>query len=286
VKPSYWLASFPKSGNTWFRMIAANLAGAAATIDINSVHEGIASDRAAFDAATWIDSSLLLPDEIEYMRPAFHRYRAGRSDEPGRGGSSALPFHLIKTHDAYTLTRDGSPLLGGGPAAAGAILLVRDPRDVVPSLAHHLGVPINMAIWILESADYRMGVYPRDRGSQFEQRLLGWSGFNRSWLDQTDIPVHIVRYEDLHADGFGTLGAALEFLRWPRDTKTIERALRYASFGELSTQERTYGFSEAVRGGRPFFRKGLTQGWRDELSPAQAAHIEHVHAELMSGLGY
>ncbi len=56
-----WLASYPKSGNTWMRMLIANLWSKDAPADINDLPErgGIASARATFDYLTLVDSGLL-----------------------------------------------------------------------------------------------------------------------------------------------------------------------------------------------------------------------------------
>ncbi|MGC1778963.1 MAG: hypothetical protein WBB34_13525 [Xanthobacteraceae bacterium] len=56
-----WLASYPKSGNTWFRMLVANLSATDKPVDINDLPErgGIASARGPFDHLTLIDSGLL-----------------------------------------------------------------------------------------------------------------------------------------------------------------------------------------------------------------------------------
>ena len=59
----YWLASYPKSGNTWLRMLIANLLATDGPVDINHWPErgGIASARAPFDHLTLIDSGLSDP---------------------------------------------------------------------------------------------------------------------------------------------------------------------------------------------------------------------------------
>jgi aryl sulfotransferase len=67
-----WLASYPKSGNTWFRMLAANLSAQnGKPVDINNLPErgGIASARGPFDYLSPLDSSLLTHDEIDCLRP-------------------------------------------------------------------------------------------------------------------------------------------------------------------------------------------------------------------------
>ena len=76
-----WLASYPKSGNTWFRMLVANLAVKdGKPVDINDLPErgGIASARGPFDHLTLIDSGLLTHDEIDCLRPRVYEGLASR----------------------------------------------------------------------------------------------------------------------------------------------------------------------------------------------------------------
>src|SRR5581483_9345956 len=66
-----WLASYPKSGNTWLRMLIANLSANEAPMNINDLPQrgGIASARAPFDYLTLIDSGLLTHDEVDVRLP-------------------------------------------------------------------------------------------------------------------------------------------------------------------------------------------------------------------------
>ena len=92
-----WLASFPKSGNTWFRIFLANLAaGENGPADINDLDErgGIASSRHEFEAATLLDFGLISHDDVD-------RAAAARLPADRRGGDSAQRW--IKVHDAYTV---------------------------------------------------------------------------------------------------------------------------------------------------------------------------------------
>ena len=65
-----WLASYPKSGNTWFRMLVANLRQPA-PVDINDLPEtgGIASARVWFDHTMLFESGLLTHEETDALRP-------------------------------------------------------------------------------------------------------------------------------------------------------------------------------------------------------------------------
>ena len=109
-----------------------------------------------------------------------------------------------------------------------------------------------------------------------------------SWLEQTDIPVLLVRYEDMQADAAAVLRRVLDFAGRPATEDEIRRAVAYASFDELRRQEDDRGFREAPRpwSGGTFFRRGEAGAWRDELTAEQVARIEAAHAGMMRRLGY
>lgn len=290
MKRRLWLASYPKSGNTWFRMLVANL-HSEHPVDINRLPPmpGIASLREPFDTLTLIASGLLTHEECDLLRPAAYRAMARFEEiDPVGLEDGIADVVLAKTHDAWTLTAGGEPLLGGAAAAAGAILIVRDPRDIVASLASHNGESLGRTIDFM--GDRRASFCGRhDRQDpQLRQQLLGWSDFNASWLDQRDIPVHLVRYEEMQADAAGTLARALAFAGVAISMEAATRAARFARFDSLKAQELKSGFAEAPRphAGGHFFRSGIAGGWRDELAPGQAACLEAGHAAMMARLGY
>jgi len=287
-----WLASYPKSGNTWFRMLVANLSATdGKPVDINDLPErgGIASARGPFDHFTLIDSGLLTHDEIDCLRPrVYEELASGADDDEYDAPQDTPPVRFVKVHDAYTPTPKGEPLLAGARGADGAIVIVRDPRDVVPSLANHNRVDMDGAIAFMNDQQAGLCVKANRLHNQLRQQLPGWSGHIASWLDQIDIPMHLIRYEDMQADTIGTFRAALEFAGRPASDEDMRRAAVFADFAELQRQERETGFREAPRP-RPdgnFFRRGKAGGWRDELTAEQVARIEAAHAPMMRRLGY
>ena len=285
-----WLASYPKSGNTWFRMLVANLSAKDKAADINDLpaRGGIASARGPFDYLTLIESALLSHDEIDCLRPrVYEELASGAQDDEYDKPEEIPPVRFVKVHDAYTLTPKGEPLLAGARGADGAIVIVRDPRDVAPSLANHNRVDIDAAIKQLNSPETAYCAKPARLDTQLRQKVASWSGHIASWLDQTDIPVHLVRYEDLQADTAAVFRAALAFAGRSATDEEILRAVAYADFAQLRRQEEEKGFSETPR--RPgglFFRRGEVGAWRDELTPEQVARIEAGHAPMMRRLGY
>jgi len=249
-----WLASYPKSGNTWLRMLIANLSAKDdAPVDINDLPErgGIASARGPFDYLTLIDSSLLTHDEIDALRPrVYEQLASGAQDDEYDKPENVPPARFVKVHDAYSLTPKGEPLLAGARGAEAAIVIVRDPRDVAPSLANHSAISIDEAIAFMSYNESGFCGKTHRQHSQLRQKLAGWSGHIASWLDQADIPVHLMRYEDLQADTFGALRRALDFVGRPASEDDMRRAVAFADFAQLRQQEPTKAFARRRGRGR------------------------------------
>ncbi len=272
-----WLASFPKSGNTWFRIFLANLAaGENGPADINDLDErgGIASSRHEFEAATQLDSGFVGHDDIdELRRDVYHRIAAEVDHQ-----------RWIKTHDAYVMTPSGRPMFG--VAGTRAVYLVRDPRDVAVSFAHHSSTTVDRAIELLNREDGALCASRTALAPQLRQKLLGWSGHAASWLDQSDLPAILLRYEDMRAAPEARFAAALAFAGRDATPDEIARAVRHADFSELRRQESEKGFAERMSRTAPFFRSGQVGGWRAALTAEQVARIEEAHAPMMRRLGY
>jgi hypothetical protein len=286
VTRTIWLASYPKSGNTWFRMLVANLSATDKPVDINnSERGGIASARGPYDYLLLIDSGLLTFDETDSLRPRLYEALASgaEADEYDRP-QEFPPVRFTKVHDAYLLTPKGEPLLAG---ADGTIVMVRDPRDVASSLANHHRCSVDEAITFMNDSAAAYCVKTNRQHHQFRQKLSGWSAHVASWLDQTDIPIYLIRYEDMQADTIGTFRRALDFAGRPATAEELARAVAFANFSELRQQEQDNGFSETPsRPGGLFFRRGEVGAWRDELTAEQVARIEAAHAPMMRRLGY
>lgn len=273
-----WLASYPKSGNTWLRLLLSNLlCGRAGPESINDL--GLAThslvSRPAIEEVTLVDSFLLTREECDRIRPAL-------MDEAWREAADHDVF--IKLHDAYCYLADGRPVLGR-PARA-ALYILRDPRDVAVSLAFHTGKPIATVVDQILSVNTRMGgIQPRHE--QLSQPLLDWSGHVRSWIGQRDVPVHALRYEDLRADTTGFFSQAAAFLGLEATRDDIARAVAQSDFSSLQRQETEKGFRERrPESIAPFFRAGRVGAWRDVLLPDQAAAIEAAHGAVMAEFGY
>ncbi len=278
MKRIHWLASYPKSGNTWMRVFFANLQwDAAVPARINRLPNLIASDRHAFDEAVGYEAGDLTHDEVDCLRPEVYLDYARR----------AKNSYFCKVHDAYTFLPDGRPLFPP-EATAGAIYLVRNPLDVCVSYAHHSGESnYDVSIGWMENPGFALAA-ETDRldPGQLRQRLLTWSDHVRSWADAPTLRVLIIRYEDMKLRPVETFAAAAAFAGMTEDRAKIERALAFSSLEELQRQERAEGFRGALAPDRPFFRKGEVGSWREVLTDAQVARIIRGHREVMLRFGY
>ncbi len=157
---------------------------------------------------------------------------ASAGSRPAGQGARRLPADAAGRADA------------GRAAGRRAILIVRDPRDVAPSLANHRRSTIDEAIEFLIDPAACFAAGARGQSLQFRQKLLDWSGHAASWLDQRELPVHLVRYEDLWAAPVATFRAALDFLGAGFSRAEVERAVDFARFERLQAQEQANGFIE------------------------------------------
>lgn len=273
------LASYPKSGNTWFRVLRSNLiSGRQTAVDVNALIDSAwtITNRETLDSWTLIESGMLTPAETDALRRSVCEAIAAQS----------APHQLwVKVHEKWRCTADSEPLFGRKTVSA-AIYLVRDPRDVAVSLAHHEGVRTDEAIEHLNSREYALCDATCRQLPQLRQELGDWSAHVTSWVDQKAVPVHVIRYEDLKINTVARFACALEFLGESFSMKEIERAVRLSDFAELQKQEQARGFREKHARSERFFRRGEVGAWRDELTPAQADRIVEAHAPVMRRLGY
>ena len=277
MKPIVWLASYPKSGNTWFRTFLMNLLrDSEDPVDINELRTGsIASARNPFDIHTGLEASDLTQDEIDLLRPGVYRRMADKAERTGHH----------KVHDAYTVNGNGEPLFPTD-ATLGAVYLVRNPLNVAPSYAHHSARDVEWAVEALGDRSHTMSDGPKQLHNQFRQILLGWSGHVTSWLDDPPFPVEVVRYEDMHVDAEATFTRAARACDLDHTAEEIRDAIAKSSFDVVKAQEEEKGFGEKMPKSESFFRKGKIGSWRESLTDDQAARVIADHHEVMVRLGY
>lgn len=273
-----WIASYPKSGNTWLRLMLWSLMQGGAKVDINRASSdiGIAS-HTELDELLVVDASELFADEQMAVLPALY---AAIASDTGHG------LVLRKLHDRYWHTPAGAAVFPAAISRA-AVYIVRDPRDVAVSYAHHRGCPVDSIITMMADPAATLSVSSTRQRRQLAQPLGHWSGHVLSWLEQTDIAVLLLRYEDLLAEPAAGLRVVAKHFGLVVDETILAQAVAAASFDQLRDQEQQHGFRERpVGASAPFFRQGQAGGWRQSLTPDQAARIMADHHTVMQRLGY
>jgi hypothetical protein len=272
-----WLASYPKSGNTWVRaFLTAYQHGPGVELDINRLDLGQhAASRVLFDRIIGFPASDLIPAEIDRLRPEVYRALSQEVSEP----------LFLKVHDRWRRSDQGSAVF---PAEVSrlAVYIVRNPLAVAPSLANHLGGTVDAAIERMASDAHGLANARDQMHPQLPQPMGAWSSHVASWLEQTEIPVHLLRYEDLCADPSGQFRRLLHAVALEIDPERLAWALEQTRFERLQAAEVASGFRERRIVSPRFFRQGRPDAWRNELTHSQVERILSQHAAWMQRLGY
>ncbi len=271
----FWLASYPKSGNTWFRLFLNNLLNEKDDpVDINELHLGsIASARQWIDNILGLDTADLTHDEIDQLRPYVYQWCSAHAHQ--------TEYH--KVHDAFSSNLAGSPII---PALAGVLYIIRNPLDVCISYANHNNSSIDKAISNLGNNNATLSAYKQGLSSQLKQRLFSWSGHVKSWLEVPGLNLEVIRYEDMHSKPLETFTRAARFLKLNHQEDLIAKAIDNASFKSIKQQEDNARFREAPSNTESFFRKGITGDWQSQLSAEQIRKIIENHEIVMRKFGY
>ena len=274
----FWVASYPKSGNTWMRAVLANLLLAKdRPLSLNEIGEACASEANVH----WYLPLLKDTDEsLDDLPPERLMELRQRAQQRIVGVNKNDVF--VKTH-SFNGRYLGYPLIRPD-FTMGAVYILRDPRDVVVSAADHWGISLDEMIDCLGAPETETAPMP---GRQVFEKLSAWSWHVQSWTaPKMPWPTLVFRYEDLLADPVRHFGQLAKSLGLSKDPARIRQVVEWTSFKKLQSMESQEGFIERSDFSERFFRVGKSGQWRQHLSPGQIARIEHDHGEQMRRFGY
>jgi hypothetical protein len=273
-----WIASYPKSGNTWARAFLHNLVKTAnGESDEQDINEMARFSTWDLDKKRYAHFLGFEPDnaihrsEIAATRHAVHQEVAD--------GTEGLIF--VKTHHALVMDRGHATV--NFAATSGAVYIVRNPLDVAISYARHAGGPIDDVIEHMSMKDAET-----DGSDTAVYEVHGsWSQHVWSWTRNTNRALHVMRYEDMLAEPEKAFAALARHLLIDFTPQQLQTAIEHSSFARLQAQEKKSGFRE-----RPptadgnFFREGRAGQWRDVLTSTQINRVVRDHGEQMRRFGY
>lgn len=282
-----FVASYPKSGNTWIRLVAAayNLSDA-------ELLEFMQSHSESAD----IPAALRYTDVERYQYQAVSPFPLAEIDFSTEVRLRPAALLVLKREASLTATDPPVPIkshhiraeingidLWNSVWTDQVVNPVRDPREICCSFAAHRGMDYEETAELMARPKARMG----EEEERVQSLISTWSTHVQSWLSAEDLPVYTVRYEDIAADPVGEFSDILDFLDAPDlTTERVENAVEQTRFDRMQALEAEHGFPESTADQEQFFRSGTTDGWKDELPTEVARKIEDDHGETMERLGY
>jgi len=270
-----WVASFPKSGNTWTRAFLANYLinrPPGVTLPLGELQKMTLGDSGYKPISRHSTRPLeeLAPKELYEARLRFLQEVA-----------SAPTPTFVKSHMPIA-DMFGVPMIPTELTRC-AIYIVRNPLDVVISYSHHMNVDLERAAKGLANPNNTLGM---KSNLQIRQFLGNWSMHVRSWQAAKDFPVVYMRYEEMLDDPVRSFGRMLEGVGAPVDQARLRDAVEVTNIRQLQKREEIDGFNERQGRETPFFRQGTKGQWREILPPHLIDKIKNDHGEVMRELGY
>ncbi len=256
-----WLASYPKSGNTWVRFILS--------------HALFGPPEKSIDVSRRVpDLHRRLPDD-----------RLARPDD-------GAPL-LVKTH--FELTPSHPELA----RTDRALHIIRDPRDVLLSALNYRRLNGVTEAQLSDRAYAEMFINTGGDPTWKQQKMGTWASHAESWTSAGRFPVKTIRYEDLRADTHGVMRAAVEFLGLEIDDAALDRAIAASTFDSLRAieirekadpkrkQGLFLGDTRTSKQGVFFMNKGRTgQSLDRAIGPGLDAMLGARLGEACARLGY
>lgn len=278
-----WIASYPKSGNTWLRSLISSY---------------FFTQDGVFD-----QNKLKFIDQFPIQKYlnlfSYEKKIPGETAkywiEAQRKINSEKKIKFFKTHNFlgsfnnYEFTNKENTL--------GAIYIVRDPRNVITSLKNHYDINYDDALDFIKSE--RKFIYDFNKENDYSdfQLISSWENNYQSWKNNKVFPIKFIRYEDLEKETFKVFKNIIEFISSiTGDKKLFERkkainAINSTSFETLKNLEKNKGFVEQVlsindKKKIPFFYLGPKNNWKKILKKDIQHNIEKNFNQSLKDLNY
>ena len=281
----FWIASYPKSGNTWLRTLISSYYYTKDGIFDQSILKNIGQFP---EKRHFVDFNYDLRNVTDTTRFWIKSQEKINIDKKIRFFKTHNTFGKINGCD-FT-NKDNS---------AGCIYIVRDPRNVITSLENHYEMDQKTSLkWMTNSNNYIYDVMnvQKDGYSDF-QFISSWSMNYKSWEVQKKIPIKIIKYENLLKETYVVFKDIVEFINKTLNIKEeinkdkLKNSVNSTFFDKLKSEEKKNGFVEAVPSKKnkkkiPFFNLGPDNNWKKILDKDQQSKLTKIFKEDLIKLGY
>jgi hypothetical protein len=270
-----WIASYPKSGNTWVRAFIENyLQNLNQPVDINQLFKLSTAESLAARYQPFVEKGRLTTElsteEICAIRPLVHTHMA-------RQAQGTL---FVKSHN-FLGEYKGFPLHNSS-VTSGAVYIVRNPLDVAVSMANYFAYSIDEAI---DHMAEEMSGTPNET-KNVPQIVSSWSSHVQSWTEKVESQILVLKYESMLSNPLKEFKKVVSLLGQRKDLKRLQKAVRFSSFEQLKAQESKRGFVERHENAQSFFRRGRQNEWSEKLTKTQVERIINDHGAQMKRFKY
>ena len=276
-----WLASYPKSGNTWLRSIISALLYSA---------DGVFNFELLKKVQQFPDKKFFkdLIEDFSNFSEIKKNWIVAQDRINLNNETKLLKTH----HGKYTVEKSN---FTDNKNTLATIYIVRDPRTLVKSISNHFTLSLNDASkFLFESSVIGNSKSFQERKDGILTLLGKWNDHYRSWTRNNN-NLLIIKYEDLVANPETELIKLIKFLKKYLNLNTSEKKnkmiLETTSFSNLQNMEKQGLFKESVINKKTdskvnFFHLGPKNKWQDILDKKIVSEIEKNFYSEMKELGY
>ena len=274
-----WIASYPKSGNTYLRsFISSYFFSKKGKFDFNLLLNVLQFPSVKFTKKN-LNSKLEASQNWIYNQKQFF---------------SGENIHFIKTHN--TLDHYEGNNFTSKNLSLGAIYIVRDPRNLITSMTHHYSLNYDQAYKKL--IDQNASLLERSLENDFSNfTFLGsWSSHYKSWKNSKDFETLFLKYEDLENNKYETFKKIVQFINNLKkkkisiNEKKLLNSIKSTNFSNLRNKEENEGFEESVysKSGekKRFFNLGFNNRWQKILPKNILLKLNNNLQNDLNDLGY